>query len=247
MERFNQLITQLNSSMLQDYAAVNPHRNPVKGIMYRATTDQLVHIVQQYSIFPKALVSLTAIARQKSIDAGWSELADALAKNIAEEMGSCTQGISHYTILAEGLETSLGVPVKNTVPSKATAKLLATMNAIFARQPIYVLGATYAIEATSIPELTLVMYLVELLVKGVIPENLQYFFDMHLNEWEPEHEAELKTNIEKYIDCNQLEEFEAGFRAVMLAMDDWWSDLVAEVIFSRSASHDEIRSPSFHV
>jgi Domain of Unknown Function with PDB structure (DUF3865) len=245
MDKFQHLAQSLTDSMRHDYAAVNQRRNPVAGIMARATFDQLAYILQQYSIFPKAIVLWMEIAQQKVLEAKWMDLAHALAENVADEMGKYTDGISHYTILAEGLEMGLGMPIQSATPSAATANLLTSMDAIFARQPACVLGAIYAIEATSIPELTLVMQVLELAIEGALPEKLHYFFDMHLNQWEPKHEAELKVNIAKYITSNDFDAFESGFRAVMMAMDNWWSDLVSEAIFFRSLSGSSVKQHSY--
>lgn len=216
--------------MLEDFLAVNATKNPVCQIIYRARYHELMYVIQQYSIFPKVLVDLMKISQHKAAQAGWHQLADELQENIAEEMGGSTQGISHYDLLAGGLEMELQVPVKSTLPSEATQTLLKTMDHIFDRSMAHLSGATYAIEATSIPELTLVRRMIELLLEGALSYNLQYFFDMHLNEWEPEHEADLRKSLEPYISPQEYGAFSEGFRAVLTAMDIWWLQLTAEAI-----------------
>ncbi|MBD2299522.1 DUF3865 domain-containing protein [Nostoc sp. FACHB-190] len=227
---FHHLTKHLNQLISQDYLAFSITENPVFRIVNERSFAQIVYVIQQYSIFPKELVSFTELARQKALTAGWNSVVEELTENIAEEMGSTTQGVSHYRLLAEGLEEGLGVPVKNTMPSIATSKLLTTVQLIFEQQLLYVLGATYAIEATAIPELTLIMQLVECLLEDPMPTNLHYFFSKHLNEWELEHEAGLRTSVAEYIRPEQFEEFTTGFRQMIDAMEVWWQELAQEAI-----------------
>ncbi|MBE8998383.1 DUF3865 domain-containing protein [Nostoc sp. LEGE 12447] len=229
---FNHLTKQLNQLLAQDYVAFSITENPVVQMLSQASLAQIAYVMQQYSIFPKELVGFTELARRKALDAGWSGVAQELQENIDEEMGNTTQGISHYTLLADGLEEGLGVAVKNTMPSVATSKLLRTVLSLFDRQVDYVLGATYAIEATSIPELTLIVKLVNWLHEGAMPKDLQYFFSKHLDEWEIEHEAGLRTSMAAYIQPEEFGEFAAGFRAMIDAMQVWWQELAQEAISS---------------
>lgn len=229
---FNHLTKQLNQLLAQDYVAFSITENPVVQMLSQASFAQIAYVMQQYSIFPKELVGFTELARRKALGAGWNGVAQELQENIDEEMGSTTGGISHYTLLADGLEEGLGVAVKNTMPSVATSKLLRTVLSLFDRQVDYVLGATYAIEATSIPELTLIVKLVEWLHEGAIPKDLQYFFGKHLDEWEIEHEAGLRTSVAAYIQPEEFGEFAAGFRAMIDAMQVWWQELAQEAISS---------------
>lgn len=230
MQGFTDLSRKLKRLMLQEHIAVHEAKNPVVEIMNKGGREELTHVMRQYSIFPKELVSFTEAARTKALAAGWREIAEELKDNIAEEMGRSTDGVSHYSILAEGLELGLGVPVKGTRPSPATTRLLEDMRAILDGEAAHVLGATYAIEATSIPELTIVLRVLEALLGHQVPEALRYFFDMHLNEWEPEHEEGLRVTVGRCLTTAEYESFEAGFRATMQAMDRWWMDLTTEAL-----------------
>lgn len=237
---FNHLTRQLNQLLIQDYMAFSSTENPVVKILTQTNFAQIAYVMQQYSIFTKELVSFTELAKQKALTVRWNDVVQELQENIAEEMGSTTQEISHYILLAEGLEEGLGVPVKNTMPSVATSKLLRTMQSVFEQQPTYVMGATYAIEATSIPELTLIVQLIEWLLEGAMPNNLQYFFSKHLNEWELEHEAGLRTSLAAYIQPEKFGAFAAGFRAMIDAMETWWQELAQEAILSEVAFNKAI-------
>ena len=228
MQTFDSLAMHLNQIMTENYIAVDQQENPIAQLFHQANFSQLVYIVRQYSIFPKELVPFTKIASRQAFEAGWLDVAWELKENIAEEMGSSTNGISHYDLLATGLEEGLRLPVKTTKPSRATGRLLDSLKTIGRQGAIYVFGAMYAIEATSIAELTIVMQLIDHLLQGEMPQQLRYFFDMHLNEWEPEHEEDLRKTLAQYIDHTEFHQFEAGFRAVMAAMDLWWTELALE-------------------
>ena len=229
MNTFDALSVHLNQVMTENHIAVNQQKNPIAKSFHRASFTHLVYIIRQYSIFPRELVAFTKIASKKAFEAGWLDVAWELRENIAEELGSSTNGISHYDLLAEGLEEGLQLPIKTTKPSRATWRLLDSLQIISRQSASHVLGAMYAIEATSIAELTIVMQLIDHLLKGKMPHQLRYFFEMHLNEWEPEHEEDLRKTLEQYIDQTEFHQFKAGFCAVMTAMDLWWTELAEEV------------------
>ncbi|MBL1178681.1 DUF3865 domain-containing protein [Pantanalinema sp. GBBB05] len=228
MNTFDQLSKHLNWLMTEQYIAVNQQKNPIIISLAKAKAFQLVYVIRQYSIFPRELVAFAQSARKTALKAGWLEVAAELQANIAEELGSTTQGISHYDLLAEGLEAGLQLPIKITQPSLATLRLLTSLQTICRQDASTVFGAMYAIEATSISELTMVMQIITKLIGGNLPDNLQYFFDMHLNEWEPEHEEKLRNTLAQCIDVTDFSKFIVGFCAVMEAMDLWWTELAWE-------------------
>jgi hypothetical protein len=228
MNTFDQLSKHLNSLMTEQYIAVNQQKNPITKSLVKAKFSQLVYVIRQYSIFPRELVTFAQSAQQKALAAGWLEVAAELQDNIAEELGSTTQGVSHYDLLAEGLEAGLQLPIKPTQPSLATLRLLTSLQTICRQDVATVFGAMYAIEATSISELTMVMQLITQLIGGNLPDNLRYFFEMHLNEWEPEHEENLRNTLAQRIGVTDFPKFTTGFCAVMEAMDLWWTELAWE-------------------
>jgi hypothetical protein len=228
MNTFDELSKHLNQLMVERYSAVDQQKNPIIQSLYKARIGQLIYVIRQYSIFPRELVSFVKAARSSALEAGWLEIAKELEENLAEELGSCTQGVSHYDLLADGLEEALHLPIKDTKPSIATLDLLQSMQDLYNQEVVYVLGAMYAVEATSISELTIVTRIIEKLIGGTMPPNLAYFFDMHLNEWEPEHEKELRIMLSRHINRQDFQQFEAGFCAVMQAMDLWWTELALE-------------------
>jgi hypothetical protein len=229
-QTFDGLIESLNRSMLEDYTAVNPQKNPIMLLTAHLTVPQLTFILQQYSIFPRELIGFIEMARDAALEAGWLTVAEVLSENIAEELGSETQGISHAELLANGLEMGLNVPVAATPSSEATLVLLKALRIVFEQPVSYVLGAMYAVESTSISELQLVQSLAEFLMEGAIPKPLHYFFEMHLNEWEPMHEKQLQSAIAISLKPTEFHLFEQGFRAVMTIMDAWWHNLLVEAM-----------------
>ncbi|MBD2024067.1 DUF3865 domain-containing protein [Leptolyngbya sp. FACHB-711] len=230
MNEFNALTLRLCQTMSEEYVAVHAEKNPVVRISGAANVTQITCILQQYSILPKALVVLLEAMRNQASIAGWDVAMKELDDNLAEELGSKTQGIPHADLLAEGLETALKVPIKAVVPSTATAALLERLEAM-THQPIaYLSGAAFAVEATAVPELQIIVRMLNLLLEGAMPEQLRYFFEMHLNEWEPEHEANLRKAIAHHLKPEHFKAFEIGFRAMLTAMDAWWSGLAAEAL-----------------
>ncbi len=230
MNEFQVLSERLREVMLEEHIAVHPQRNPVLQNLNGFDATQMTSILQQYSILPKAFVVLLEALRDQAAVAGWGIAVQELNDNLAEELGGKTQGIAHADLLAEGLELCLQVPVKMTVPSTATAAFLERLEIIPHLSIAYAFGAAYAIEATAVPELKIIIQLLELLLEGAMPERLQYFFDMHLNAWEPEHEADLRKAIASHLQADQFSTFALGFRTMMTMMDAWWSGLAAEAM-----------------
>jgi hypothetical protein len=223
------------AASIVEHPASNPDRHPVMALLPYLSEGALHHVLRQYSLFPQALLQYIGLAQRKSAAAGYQRLSAVLAENLAEEQGSLTDGKSHAALFTEGLEAALKISLRNTPPSAATAILLRTIRLIFAKPVAFTLGAMYAIEATAIEELKIVQQLVELATEGLLPPSLQSFFEMHLNQWEPEHEQALRSAIYAQLDASQEEEFTAGFQALMVALDAWWHYLLVEALVPASA------------
>ena len=235
MTAFHSLTERLRVS-LGEHVAVHTHLNPVLQNLSIFDAVQLTSILQQYSILPGALVVFLAAVRDRAASAGWEIAAQELDKNLAEEMGSKTEGVPHADLLAEGLELCLNVPIKTAIPSTATVAFRERLVGMTEQPIAYLFGAAYAIEATAVPELTIITQLLDLLLEGAMPDRLRYFFEMHLNEWEPEHEAQLQQAIAAHLTSDQFNAFEIGFCAMLTTMDSWWSGLVAEALTGRRVS-----------
>lgn len=211
--------------MTEKYSVGTDYNHPVTQITHY-TTGQLKYILQQYCFLAKELVSYSEAVQQEALKTGWLEIAEKLQQTIVEELGSETQGISHYDLLANGFE-SIGVPLKGSVASAVTALFLDGMRSVFNQQKevSYLLGAAYALEASAVTELSVVYQLVKSL--GMSPE-LEHFFNAHMSEWEPLHQEMLRSSLSKY-PINSIV-FENGFCAVLGLLDEWWTQLINEAL-----------------
>jgi hypothetical protein len=236
----NDFLTKLNDSMMNDHVAVNPERNPISVRQQALSLEQLQYVIWQYTIFPRNIVSFLLIARDKARKSGYRNAGAELTRNIGEELGTESGGVSHYEMLLNGLN-SIGMERKelwrdwvlHTKPSKATSRFLCDIRDVFAANDMaYVFGATYAIECSAVPELRIVKALVEKLCElftgtGAIQDPaFKTFFDMHIGTWEPGHEEGLRKVVEG-IGKDRL--FEHGFRDVMVTMDAWWNGMDREI------------------
>ncbi|MBD3887286.1 DUF3865 domain-containing protein [Phormidium tenue FACHB-886] len=225
MDAFYALTNQLQTTF-KDCVSVQAPTNPV---LKNLRTLNGIAALQQYSILPGAFVDFLEIAQRQAALKGWKLAVEALTCNLAEEKGSKTGGISHADLLAEGLEQCLHVTVKGTVSSPATRALSQALDEIAGQSIAYIFGSAYAIEATAAPELTIVSQIIEMVLEGEMPRRLKHFFEMHLNEWEPEHEATLRESIAPYLKAEEFETFENGFWHMVNTLDCWWVELAAEV------------------
>ncbi len=161
------------------------------------------------------------------------ELDFELTRNIGEELGSESNGKSHYDILADEVSASLGLELSNVTLSGATNNFISGIQQILSHEdPAYVLGATYALEKTAVPELGIVYAAVKKIAhdeKVKLTDMLNTFFEVHMNTWEPEHEKELRYACSLYITKKyERIQFEKGFKDVMKTMDSWWQGLYEE-------------------
>lgn len=221
----------LQQVMLEKHVAVHAQNQPLRQILHRINAVQLQDIMQQYALFAKELFHFTERAYSEADAVKWPTVSAELADNVAEELGRCTAGVPHHVLLAQGLEAAFQMPIQ-LVPTATTQTLLDQLDRMFDQSFAYVLGAIYAIEATSIPELEIVWQSLQQ-VLGVLPDRLNYFFTMHLNEWEPEHEKHLRTAIAQDLSIAEIEQFTAGFQAILMAFDQWWQEIAMEVILQK--------------
>lgn len=238
LDTYSEFVDGLRKSMLDDYIAVSSRRNPVATQLNGMCPDSLAYVIQQYSWFPRKIVSFLCEARAVTRAAGWHRADRELTRNLGEELGSETEGTPHAEVLLRGLERGLGLEtVRDVQPTAGTLRFLAKMRESFAstEDVACVAGAAYALEASAVPELDIVWRVVrhyamlKVRDQGHDYRTLAVFFDLHLNVWEPGHEAGLRkacrTQLEGIVERN---EFEAGFRRVMAQMDEWWIALATE-------------------
>lgn len=228
----------LTRRMREVHTAVHPGKNPVAQGLGTYEISHLEHVIGQYSLFPQSIVDFLYVARDTSRKAGWNEVATELTRNIGEELGTESDGVSHYEMLLHGIADQAGEAsykeFKTLEASPATSTFLARVkHAVGNTDVAYAIGATYALESSAVPELVIVRDILTrfltLAANRPIEGTLKSFFDMHLGTWEPGHEQGLHASIPRYVSAQDLPSFHAGFEEVMDAMDAWWAGLNDEV------------------
>jgi hypothetical protein len=87
----------------------------------------------------------------------WKKVKAELERNVGEELGTRTDGLSHYVILKSALLKELGLDVSDACPSNSTEHFLDSVRQELAGRPAaFVAGMLYGLEASAIPELTIV-------------------------------------------------------------------------------------------
>ncbi|MDO8564282.1 MAG: DUF3865 domain-containing protein [Nanoarchaeota archaeon] len=240
METHKELTERLKKIM-RTHDAVHIKRNPLARGLKDISTEGLENAVSQYTIFPRNIVSFLYSARDKAKIEGWKEVATELTRNMGEELGTETNGATHYEMLirgiAQGINPSLENQLRNLQPSPSTDTFIKDMKEIigdFKAPAPYVLGGTYALETSAVPELVIVRRAVNELFtrktgKPMQDGKLKDFFKYHLGTWEPGHEEGLRDTTAIYVK-NQPDQilFENGFKDVMYSMDWWWTGLYQE-------------------
>ena len=233
-EQYEGLINKLQTAMMNDYVAVHMQKNPMAIHLGNASPQMLAHQLGQYTIFPRHIVGFLSRAYAKAYDAHLPSVAQELARNIGQEVGSDTDGMSHYELLARGIEDKTGLDILKIDPSPATGGFIDGMKTAFDHKEIaYVLGATYATECSAVPELRIVVRGVRTLFQHhnnseELGDKLRTFFQKHLGIWEPSHEGGLRETIQEYLLPSQYPSFETGFRDIMKTMDTWWLGMYEE-------------------
>lgn len=204
-------------------------RNPVA--IGRDGVD-LVYILGQYSLFPKSIVSMLTLAKNRAEEWKMHNVGQELDRNIGQELGSDSGSTTHYQMLADAMRREFGMNLWGLQGHHATNSFL---DMVFLRlssdENIYTsMGAIYGLECTAVPELRVVLELVNRMTKGreLLPET-KLFFDKHLGDWEPSHESELRTALVPYLDTAEARcFFQFGFIAVLKHMERWWQSLAKE-------------------
>jgi hypothetical protein len=237
MSEFQQIAEQLNKDMREEYAAVSKMRNPIYRGRAALSKEQLAEVIGQYSLFPAKIVSYLKSAQEVAHLYDYMEVDDELKRNIREELGSDTDGVTHYDMLVRGVKESAGIDISAVQPTSGTTDFLSAMehHTKHTTNPgQYVIGATYALESSAVPELEIVVDLTRDLVekttgKRDLSPTLERFFKDHLHTWEVGHESRLRdacaNDLEIGAHYRELENFVAGFHGTMYAMDMWWSHL----------------------
>lgn len=222
--------------------------NPVLGLASQFKADHLEAVVGQYAGLVTMITSYLFIAsvRLSRITAASSEL----VRNMGEERGSLTGGLTHHEILNREL-MKLGVKINLATWDEPTREFLAALVQLITNGPseAYVAGAVYALEATATPELKVVGELLNAyaqkrgLAAVVSAEalagtatitattaeelSLSDFFAIHIESFEPGHRDRFAEAMLPEIECSvqKQRQFRSGFEMVLDLMDTWWERL----------------------
>ena len=219
----------LHKRMMTNFTCLNLRRNPVLRTCTSVTARRKV--IEQYSLFPKDIVRLLTLAQNAARAHGCMHMADELTRNIGEELGTETDGVTHYQLLGQALKHEIALDVGLIRPEPATVTFLASIQKNLAQKLMPgVFGAVYAMELSAVPELRVVLRLLTQLKAQTIPgklgTNAQTFFHLHLAVWEPDHDHCLRA-VESEVLRTPADHvgFEQSFFAVIAAMETWWHDL----------------------
>jgi len=245
-------LKRLDESLEFDHSCMSEQHNSVLILLQREelTAKELGHILAQYSLLPATIVEFLAIGASQL--KGWPEVRGELERNMREELGSRTDGLSHYEILNAALLGELGLDVTDARALDCTSEFLNLVRGgLLGESPAFIAGGLYALEASAIPELTIVACLINEYArltelpngpidlsplrslkrdinhdeKGNDKYSLNSFFASHLLDFEVGHRNGLAAAVQKYVKTEDIERFEAGFEYVLDAMDRWWQAL----------------------
>ena len=241
-------LSAIDQSLRLQHPALSTSANPVLIDMLNNfwNADRIAKVLLQYCFLPAEIVDILNTARNRFANS--SVIYSELTRNINEELGSRTNGSSHYEILRQVLLAELSIEISGSPQAMCTEEfLLALKKFLSGSANDYVIGAIYGIESAAVPELTIVATLINHYatiigkVKPVIKMpmqracfidvsfgyNLNKFFAMHLLDFEVGHKNGLARAIEKYHFQNRLNlrQFNDGFEFVLQQMDNWWNKL----------------------
>lgn len=235
MLQISSYFASLDKAMYEDHVAFSQHTNPVRIGLHSSDTKVLAHVVLQYTQFSKRIVRFLEIARDSLRD--WSPVSAELDRNIAEETGSSTDGVSHYELLRRGMREDFGVSIDAVSPSPATANFINSAELCLSNNdPVFVAGGVYGIEATAPGEITVLRdvvneYSMRLHGKALSRASIVLFFlDAHINDFEIGHRDGLQQALAPFLVESNRATFNAGFHAILSTMDTWWSELQHEAL-----------------
>lgn len=226
---------ELRQRLETDFCCVNRATNPVATQLETLQPSQLLHIILQYTIFSKKIVSFLCDGFYSTSYAGLDHIADELLTNMHEELGreGNSSAVAHYTLLRRGILTSLKVDLSAVRPSQATKEFVDAIHSLMSLPDgASAAGCAYALEATARPELVMTYEWVSVLYSAhgqTPPEDVRTFFTAHIDEIEVLHEDRLRRACLEDIEGDQARTaFRTGFLDTLRTMDDWWQGLSRE-------------------
>lgn len=203
----------------------------------RLTPKQGVEVLRQYFYLVVTIVQFLTIAMAKIPVAKAKE---ELWRNLGEELGSRTGGVSHQELLEKLLSRELEINVRtgwNVSTERFICELLLNFHL---GSPRFVAGMIYALEATACPELLVVAEIINLAAQKEVVDisklrgesseqlgevtTLQGFLAAHTLDFELGHESGLRSTLEEFA-AEDWKEFENGFSSVLYGMRIWWTHI----------------------
>jgi len=237
MNDSNNIRIKLDSRMFNDFMAVSEDKNIVLASVNSLHKDQLDYVLAQYSQFPRNIVSILATATYNFAYWGWTEAVNELRENVIQELGGAGGNIGshfgpHYSVLRKELENLFGLDIDNHEASGATSEFLSNMQHIVRSEPLKAAGAVYALEASAIPELGIVLKLIEHLAtlhRSAISQTLLDFFRFHVDAIEVGHRDRLLRLFKKRFSGGiTFATFLEGHDSCLEFMDGWWNGVHRE-------------------
>lgn len=139
-------------------------RNPaIRALRASASVSQeAAKVLAQYGYLPWVITEF--LSRGVAKLHAWPSVMEELLKNLGEELGSRSGGVSHFEILKDCLkrEAKLELDVVRA-PAQGTAAMIDKVRAwISDGTPYESAGALYALEASAVPELKVVAHLINI-------------------------------------------------------------------------------------
>lgn len=234
--------------MIKDHSCVNDSLNPVLTEAQSASinTEKLGTALAQYCFLVRRIVAFLSIGLVRFMDS--PGMKDELYRNVSEELGSRTEGDSHWVILFRQLQSELGLNVHTElIQQPPTQEFLELVEEdIKERSQAEVAGMLYALEASAVPELKIVAQLINHYAERTgatqpidmaqlsneqyhaLPGqyNLESFFALHTVDFEQGHRSGLEAAVETlHLTAAETVEFEQGFHRLLGYMDTWWTRL----------------------
>lgn len=214
-------------SILDAASFLKPEENPVAA---RADKKGLAYALEQYSLLPLHIIDMLKLAKKAARWAGWEPVVTEFNRNIGQERGSDSEGVSHYRILAQAMQSEFGINLPHAAREATDTFIHSTKELLRNPNPYFVMGVAYALESSAVPELEVVLSFIKKLAGDrPLHEPTKSFFDKHLNTWEPSHESELRQAVAPFIATEQnMEAMRQGFTQTIEAMRIWWNKLAEE-------------------
>ena len=263
---FDNLMYDLELSLKKGHPSQRLDSNPVAvGLVEkRISAEQGLSILGQYTLLPARIVEI--LCAMAFVLRDWTVVHEELLDNVAQECGSRTKGVSHYSILRNCAHREFGINIGTVQPIEVTGSFLnGIVHAIHNRSKEFVAGMAYALEDSALPELEIVAeiinrvwtglgrggrlisrhetqersYAVEILsVREPKLYSLEDFFVVHLLAIEHDHKNGLRSTIRNHVATDAAaEEVRAGFEFVLDTMDKWWNDLAESPAGAPQPSH----------